>query len=95
MELNEDNNQEKSYNLKVPKFLNTDDDVKITNAEKGTLVHLCMQKLDLSKKEYTYNDVKELVELLKSKKIITEKEADAININKIYQFTKSKICFIT
>ena len=77
--------------LNVPKFLQEDENVKITNAQKGTLVHLCMQKLDLSKKMYTYDDVKKLVSELETKKIITAKEAEAININKIYQFTKSKI----
>ena len=50
-----------------------------------------MQKLDLTKKIYTYNDIKELVAKLKMQKIITKKQAEAININKIYQFTKSKI----
>ena len=74
-----------------PKFLQIDEEVKITNAQKGTLVHLCMQKLDLSKKVYTYDDVKQLVAELEAKKIITAKEAEAININKVYQFTKSKI----
>ena len=68
-----------------------DEDIKITNAEKGTLVHLCMQKLDLTKQTYTLDDVKELVDKLEAKKIITAKEAKAININKVYQFTKSKI----
>ncbi len=77
--------------LELPKFLQTDEDIKITNAQKGTLIHLCMQKLDLSKNEYNYNDVKKLVESLEFKKIITSKEAEAININKIVQFTKSKI----
>jgi ATP-dependent helicase/nuclease subunit A len=77
--------------LNIPKFLQKDEEIKITNAQKGTLVHLCLQKLDLSKKIYTYDDVKQLVEELKSKRIITEKEADVININKVYQFTKSKI----
>ena len=75
----------------LPKFLQNDEDIKITNAEKGTLIHLCMQKLDLTKHTYTFDDVKELVAKLESKKIITPKEAEAININKVYQFTKSKI----
>jgi len=75
----------------VPKFLQADEETKITNAQKGTLVHLCMQKLDLSKKKYTYDDVKKLVEKLEAQKIITAKEAEAININKVYQFTKSQI----
>ena len=77
--------------LNVPKFLQTDENVKITNAQKGTLVHLCMQKLDLTKKTYSFEDVKQLVAELEVKKIITSKEAEAININKVYQFTKSKI----
>lgn len=77
--------------VKMPLFLQKDKDTKITNAQKGTLIHLCMQKLDLNKKNYTYNDVKELVNELETKKIITSKEAEVININKIYQFTKSKI----
>ena len=71
--------------------MQTDEEIKITNAEKGTLIHLCMQKLDLSKKIYTLDDMKELVAKLEAKKIITPKEAEAININKVYQFTKSKI----
>lgn len=75
----------------VPQFLKNDEDIKITNAQKGTLIHLCMQKLDISNKNYTYEKIKELVRELECKKIITRKEAEAININKIYQFTKSKI----
>ena len=74
-----------------PKFLQDDEETEITNAQKGTIVHLCMQKLDLSKSIYTYDDVKQLIAELVAKKTITEKEADAININKIYQFTKSQI----
>ena len=77
--------------LSLPKFLQTDEETKITNAQKGTLIHLCMQKLDLSKQIYTYNDVKQLVNELQAKNIITSKEAEAININKILKFTKSKI----
>ena len=45
----------------------------------------------MSKSIYTLNDIKELVSKLEAKKIITSKEAEAININKVYQFTKSKI----
>ena len=74
-----------------PKFLQSDEKVEISNAEKGTLIHLCMQKLDINKKEYTIQDVKELVDKLVAKKTITEQEANAINIKKIYQFTKSNI----
>lgn len=74
-----------------PKFLQSDEKTEISNAEKGTLIHLCMQKLDINKKEYTIQDVKELLDKLVAKKTITEQEANAINIKKIYQFTKSNI----
>lgn len=65
-----------------PKFLQSDEKTEISNAEKGTLIHLCMQKLDINKKEYTIQDVKELLDKLVAKKTITEQEANAINIRK-------------
>ena len=90
--IKDENNIEKTKNLiSIPKFLQTDEETKITNAQKGTLIHLCMQKLDLSKQTYTYNDVQKLIDELQAKKIITKKEAEAININKIHKFTNSKI----
>ncbi len=81
----------KKSDLKCAKFLKEDTETKITNAQKGTLIHLCMQKLDTQNKNYTYSQIQDLVQDLENKKIITHKEADAININKVYQFTKSKI----
>ena len=81
----------KKSDLKCAKFLKEDTETKITNAQKGTLIHLCMQKLDTQNKNYTYSQIKDLVQDLENKKIITHKEAEAININKVYQFTKSKI----
>ena len=83
--------EELKAELPTPKFIQADKDIKITNAQKGTLIHLCMQKLDISKSEYKYEDIKELINKLETQKIITHKEAEAININKIFQFTKSKI----
>ena len=82
---------ENSCSQMLPKFLQEDTETKITNAQKGTLIHLCMQKLDTQNKNYTYGQIKDLVQDLENKKIITHKEAEAININKVYQFTKSKI----
>ena len=84
-------NEELQVELPIPKFIQSDKEIKITNAEKGTLIHLCMQKLDISKKGYSYEDIKELIQKLVAQKTITPKEAEAIHINKIYQFTKSKI----
>ena len=74
-----------------PKFLQRDENEKITNAEKGTLIHLCMQKLNIIQKEYTVDDIKEFVQKLQKDNIISEKEYEAINIMKIYNFTKSNI----
>ena len=87
----EEQEDEQLEELPKPKFLQADQETQITNAEKGTLIHLCMQKLDIRKKEYTINDIKELVDKLVAKKNITEQEANSINLKKVLQFTKSKI----
>lgn len=73
-----------------PKFLKEDKEDKLTNAEKGTLVHLCMQHLN-EKVEYNLEKIKELVEELERKEIITSKEKENINLYKILEFTKSNI----
>ena len=74
-----------------PKFLQRDENEKITNAERGTLIHLCMQKIKISKQEYTIDDIKKFISELQESNIISEKELEAINIMKIYNFTKSNI----
>jgi len=83
----DDEIKQNADNLIVPKFAKEE---QITGAQKGTLVHLCIKNLDETK-EYTYEDIKELVEILKNKKIITKKEAEAINLNTILQYTKSEL----
>ena len=81
---------EKEINLPKPKFLKNGKEEKITAAMKGTLVHLCLQKLN-EKDDYDIVKVKALIEELEAKKIITTKEKEAINPNKILEFTKSNI----
>ena len=73
-----------------PKFLQEEKDEKITSAQKGSLVHLCMQKLN-PKEQYDLQKIKELINSLQLKQIITEKESETINVYKILNFTKSKI----
>ena len=73
-----------------PKFLEEEKNIKITSAEKGTLIHLCMQKLNF-KEEYNIKKINELIQNLQLKQIITEKEVEAINPYKILEFTKSDI----
>ncbi len=84
------NSNEEIIDFEKPQFLKTEDDIKLTGAEKGTLVHLCLQKLDI-KQDYDLNKVKQLIQDLVSKQIITQSEADNINPLKILQFTKSNI----
>lgn len=73
-----------------PKFLNGSKEEKLTGAQKGTLIHLCMQKLD-SAKQYDLEKIKQLIKELKDKEIITELEAENINPYAVLNFTKSKI----
>lgn len=82
--------EETAVTFDKPKFLKEDKEDKLTNAEKGTLVHLCMQHLN-EKVEYNLEKVKELVEELERKAIITPKEKENINLYKILEFTKSNI----
>ena len=73
-----------------PNFLNDEKEEKVTAARRGTLVHLCLQKLN-EKQEYDIKKIQNLIEKLEEKKIITKKEAKAINVGKILEFTHSKI----
>ncbi len=90
-----DNEENVSTEAKIiafekPKFLQEEKDNQITNAQKGTLTHLCLQKLK-PKEEYNLEKIQTLIQNLEMNKIITEKEREAINPYKILQFTKSKI----
>lgn len=76
--------------LPKPEFLRQDEEQKITGAQKGTLVHMCMQRLN-EKVDYDINKIRELINDLMIRKIINEKEAKAINPFKILEFTKTKI----
>ena len=75
----------KSY---TPKFMQ--EDKKTSSAEKGTLVHLCIQRLD-ERKDYELKDIQNMILNLVEKEIITQNEADAIDVNLIYQYTKSQL----
>lgn len=82
--------QEKNITFEKPKFLKEEKEIKITSAQKGTLIHLCLQKLN-PKEEYSLEKIKALIQNWEMNKIITEKESKAINPYKILQFTKSEI----
>ena len=74
--------------LPKPQFLTRTE--KLTSAEKGTLVHLCLQKLDLNKAN-TKEDITELVNSLVQNEIITQNEVDQIDLEIIYKFAQSDI----
>jgi ATP-dependent helicase/nuclease subunit A len=73
-----------------PKFTQKEENIKLTGAQKGTLLHLCMQKLD-EKQEYDLEKVKQLITNLVKKEIITDKQAENINPMSILKFTQSRI----
>ncbi len=70
----------------VPEFM--EEETVFSNAKKGTLMHLFLQKLDI-KEKYNIEKLEELKQKLIYSKIISEQEANLININKILKFTDS------
>lgn len=72
----------------VPKFM--EENKKLTPMQKGTLLHLCVQKLD-EKKEYTEDDLKTFVKKLYEKNIITEVEKDSIDIKILQKYVQSEL----
>ena len=75
--------------MKTPKFIEKEKE-NISSARKGTLVHLCMQKLD-SKKQYEKEDLKNLIQELVDKEIIFKEEAEVIPIITLENYLKSNI----
>lgn len=73
-----------------PKFINEDAKTKLTGAQKGTLIHLCLQKMRETE-EYNLEKITELIEGLKEKEIITEIEAQNIDKEKLLEYTNSQL----
>lgn len=73
-----------------PKFINEEVKTKLTGAQKGTLIHLCLQKMRETE-EYNLEKITELVEGLKDKEIITEIEAQNIDKEKLLEYTNSQL----
>ena len=83
------NNIKAEPKLAKPRFL-AEKEEKISSSQKGTLLHLCMQKLD-NQKDYSQQEIKDLIEEMKLKNQITDKQQEVINLNKIYKFTQNQI----
>lgn len=73
-----------------PKFINEEAKTKLTGAQKGTLIHLCLQKMKETE-EYNLEKITELIEGLKDKEIITEIEAQNIDKEKLLEYTNSQL----
>ncbi len=80
--------EEEIAEYKVPEFL--EEEKTISASQKGTLMHLILQKLD-EKIDYDISMLKQLIDNLQEKNIITEKEKEAVDIEKVYEFTKTNI----
>lgn len=73
-----------------PKFINEEAKTKLTGVQKGTLIHLCLQKMRETE-EYNLEKITELIEGLKDKEIITEIEAQNIDKEKLLKYTNSQL----
>lgn len=72
------------------KFINEEAKTKLTGAQKGTLIHLCLQKMKETE-EYNLEKITELIEELKDKEIITEIEEQNIDKEKLLEYTNSQL----
>lgn len=87
MKLNlEEEEREIEYN--VPEFMK--EEKSLTPAEKGTIMHLILQKLDISI-DYDKEKIELLVNDLAKRNVINEKQKEAVDIDKVYGFTKANI----
>ena len=84
----EENEEKNTKIVKKPQFLS--DTEKLTSAEKGTLMHLCIQKLDF-RKIYTEKNLEELIQKIVDNKIILPNQAKAIDKKKILKFMQSDL----
>ena len=75
MQMQIQKNYEYENEFPKPKFLRSETEEILTPAQKGTLVHLCLQKLD-EKKDYNLQEINKLIDNLMKKQIITKKEAE-------------------
>ncbi|MFL0194721.1 helicase-exonuclease AddAB subunit AddA [Clostridium sp. WILCCON 0269] len=74
--------------LKKPLFMK--ESKALTAAEKGTIMHLVMQHMDISKVN-SYMQIKEQINKLVFREFITEVEAKSVSIYKILKFFNSEI----
>ncbi len=74
--------------VKSPKFM--EGKTSFTAAEKGTIIHFVLQHLDLNKVD-SEESIKEQVDFMVARELITEEEAKVVNIEKILNYFNSEI----
>lgn len=72
----------------IPAF--KEDKVEFTKAEIGTIVHFVMQHLNLNC-DLSYDNIKSQINDMIKKKLLTEKEANVVDVKKIVQFFNTNI----
>ena len=82
------NKEQISVEFREPNFITRE--TNISSSRKGTLMHLCLQKLD-SSKEYNEEDIKKIIKDLVNREIILEKEAETISVKALCKFLKSNL----
>ncbi len=76
--------------VKVPKFMRKKEETKYSAAQKGTIMHLILNYLDY-KTCSNLEDIKNLVESLIEKDIVTREETKYVSYKKILQLLESNI----
>ena len=74
--------------LAVPQFMR--ETAKLTHAQKGSLIHLCIQKLE-EHKQYNLLKIEEFLQNLVEKQIILDNEVKQINPKILLQYTQSPL----
>lgn len=74
--------------VKSPKFM--EGKTSFTAAEKGTIIHFVLQHLDLNKVN-SEESIKEQVDFMVARELITEEEAKVVNVEKILNYFNSEI----
>ena len=81
-ELKQENKEQTKYAEIKPKFMV--EKTAVTAAERGTVVHLILQKLDL-KKDYSKQELAYFIDELCIRKQITENQKNTVSVDKIYK----------
>ncbi|MBA5849949.1 helicase-exonuclease AddAB subunit AddA [Clostridium sp. cel8] len=75
-------------NVKKPNFIK--ENKTISAADRGTIMHLAMQHIDIQNTD-SKDSIKDQIKNLVTKEFITEKESRVISINKIFKFFNSEL----